>query len=249
MNKNYVLLIPVYNESQRISKEFYKALALLQFQEIIFVDDGSSDNSRDAIDAILGNRKDITWLVNSKNMGKAESVRRAMIESLSKSQAVMITTDADGAVDAEDIARIINIHKSKKNFNSIILSGARVKLAGSEIARTPMRHWIGRLVATMVNILTSVDIYDPQSPLKVYDIDHQLLSNALKEKFKTKWFFEMELILRLEKGTNHAINRVKIIEHPISKFTEVPLSNLKKRHIFLVVKEILILWAINKSNQ
>lgn len=247
MTTSYVLVIPVYNEAKRAPKDFYSRLNSLPLSKIIFIDDGSSDNSKDIISSYIAPDLEFMWLSNESNIGKAESIRKAMAHLCTDSKNVIITADADGAIAVEDIGIIIAKHSTIYKGNSLVISAARVRLAGNSVKRTPLRQWIGRIIATVINIISEIDMYDPQSPLKLYDVESDLLKSALEASFKTRWFYEMELILRFGPIEDHAPIHLDLIEFPIEKFTEVPGSNLKKRHIMQVLRELSYIYSIKKS--
>ena len=52
-----VLVIPVFNEAQRIDFEFFSAIKNINFDQIIFVDDGSTDLSFQIINDFFFRRR------------------------------------------------------------------------------------------------------------------------------------------------------------------------------------------------
>jgi glycosyltransferase involved in cell wall biosynthesis len=236
------IIIPIYNEANRLDPLFYRELGLNEFDLIIFVDDGCTDNSRIQIDQLTGHISNKLWVSLENNSGKAEAVRAGFKEALNQNISIFVTADADGAVKNSDIKSVLEQHKRilDNSCNELILvtSAARVRLAGWEIHRSTQRQWIGRIIATCVSLITNFEIYDPQSPLKCYSAPKCIMQKCLEEKFKTKWFFEMELLLKLNSNSKFKGNELRIIESPINYFRDVPGSKLKVRHFFIIVAQL-----------
>jgi hypothetical protein len=167
---------------------------------------------------------------------------------------LVITSDADGAVMLEDIqeslelAKFQNINSTSLKGDPLIISGARVRLSGWQIERTTFRQWVGRIIATLVSLISRVEMYDPQSPLRVYLVDGELFKTSLQEKFRTKWFSEVELISRLS-GKTREFNtgRLRIYEFPMKYFKDIEGGNLSYRKFPLVLKELFLLRQATRS--
>lgn len=105
-NINYPVkvIIPVYNEEDTITgliKRIRVTFSKLNINaEIICIDDGSIDNSRDIL-----NRPDITLLCHKNNLGKGEALKNGF-RYCSPSD-IIITIDADGEHCPEDIPEIL----------------------------------------------------------------------------------------------------------------------------------------------
>lgn len=109
MNKTiYSLIVPIYNEEENI-EEFYKRAtavfkALNEKYEIIFVDDGSRDRSREMLKALSQKDPNVKAVLLSRNFGK-EIAMTAAIDA-SRGQAV-IPIDADLQDPPEIIPRLV----------------------------------------------------------------------------------------------------------------------------------------------
>lgn len=83
MKKNKVLsiIMPVYNEARTIEKAINEVKrARLQFikKQIIVVDDGSTDKTRDILKKIKNKDKSVTIIFKEKNQGKGSAVREGL---------------------------------------------------------------------------------------------------------------------------------------------------------------------------
>ncbi|MBD3329758.1 glycosyltransferase [Candidatus Dojkabacteria bacterium] len=88
------LIIPVYNEEETLEdliKRVYDAEFKFDF-EIIIVDDGSKDSSRDIERRLEEEYPNIRVLFNDVNLGKSQTVRRGVLESKGR---FVVTQDAD----------------------------------------------------------------------------------------------------------------------------------------------------------
>src|SRR5437762_9175509 len=92
----YSIVIPAYNESERIVATLDKVLAYVAEQhwtaEIIVVNDGSRDHTADIIRQYAGRHANVRLLENPGNRGKGYSVRHGMLEATGE---VLLFTDAD----------------------------------------------------------------------------------------------------------------------------------------------------------
>ena len=250
------LIIPFYNESNRINEFFFKSILNLSVDFIILVDDGSSDGSSEIISGVLGEDKRLIWLKNTVNLGKSEAVRIGLIKSIELDCKFILTSDADGALETADLQKALSL--AIENFSvdnqvtsqNAIFSGARVRLSGWNIHRTTSRQWIGRIIATLVSIISGVEMYDPQSPLKVYVIDKEVFLKSLQKKLRTKWCSEIELILRLQSILRiEQKNSLRIHEFPLGYFKDVEGGSLTSSKIFLVVKELIALKRVKHHSK
>ncbi len=79
--KNLCVIIPCFNEENRIQKNlFIKFLNDYPRNRIVFINDGSNDNTFTILSYLKAKKSDqIIILNNKKNLGKAESVRKGML--------------------------------------------------------------------------------------------------------------------------------------------------------------------------
>ena len=247
------LVIPVFNEELRLDSDFYTNLNKLEVDLIIFVDDGSTDKSKEAIDRLTVHLKNKIWHVLQQNRGKSEAIRQGFIQSLDLGISIIATADADGAISINDINSLLYQHLrimcELDGETIVVSSAARVRMAGWSIYRSTKRQWIGRVIATCVNVITDFEIYDPQSPLKCYSAPCDTFKRNLENSFKTRWFYEMELLMRLRGDSLRHHNDLRIFERPISFFRDVPGSKLKVSHVFEVGKQLICLFNLNRDSK
>ncbi len=191
-------VIPVYNEAERLeTKLFTEYAATHKKNALLFVNDGSTDDSIAAINKIIEVSKANVFLLNMpNNKGKAEAIRHGFNWAFSNLDFTTIGyLDADLATPLSEVEYLNSAFDSK---DVIMAFGSRVKLQGNEIQRNLKRHYLGRIFATFVSVILGLDIYDTQCGAK-YFRNTELNKNVFNEEFVSKWFFDLEIFLRLQK--------------------------------------------------
>ena len=101
------IVIPVFNEAESI-KELYsqikKSLKGQNKYEIIFIDDGSSDNSKKHINDIMDQDSNVRMISFYRNFGKSAALSEGFKYA---SGAIIITMDADLQDDPNEITNFL----------------------------------------------------------------------------------------------------------------------------------------------
>jgi glycosyltransferase involved in cell wall biosynthesis len=222
------LVIPLYNEQNRFDLEAWSAL----IQEVddcrwFFVDDGSTDSTASILTQLQFDNVQIETL--KINVGKGEAVRNGLLRACTFGDnlegELVGYLDCDGAFDFSEIPEIINSAKSKLldgRYSLVIAS--RVKLGGRKLERNPVRHYLGRIIATYVCLGWPNAPYDTQSGFKVLRLGNNY-SSILEKPFVTRWFFDIELMIRMEK-----LNYFFPWELTVNCWRDVKGSKLKASH-------------------
>ena len=216
------MVVPCFNEEHRWRAETWRALTSLPATSWTFVNDGSLDNTSAIIRDTLGPQSAVLDLPS--NLGKANAVRLGLLEALEQFPGAIIAgfMDADGAFSITDTERLIGLARNLLYPSSQLdaVWSSRVALAGRDIDRTTRRHYIGRVVATLLSMGASSLPYDTQSGFKLYSVNADL-KTSLREPFRTRWFFDLELHYRLL-----ARGRGRVWEEPLMDWSEVPGSKM-----------------------
>jgi hypothetical protein len=147
--------------------------------------------------------------------------------------------DADFAVDHHDLVRIFSKLDELSLASGVI--GSRVSVAGSKIERSLFRHYFGRIFATLVSTILEQDIYDTQCGAKVFRIN-SITINVFSEPFNSRWAFDVEILGRINRLTNH--ERGSVIELPLLRWIEQPGSKLT---VFSRMTTAIELFKIKRS--
>ncbi len=235
------IVIPCYNEEFGISTEEYSTfLENYKLTTICFVNDGSTDNTIDTLQALKQKHDDQIHIVSlNKNVGKAEAVRAGINYCNENFEYQNIGyLDADLATTLEEFMAISNYLKDEIVF----CFGSRIRKIGSTIIRENSRFLIGRIIATFISNILDLKVYDTQCGCKVFtkDISIQLF----RKPFISKWLFDVELFFRMIQlfGKEKAI--LKMYEVPLKSWIEKGNSKVKPTYFF---KLWLDLYAINKA--
>ena len=97
------VLVPVYNERATLGTLLERVLAVPVEKEVLVVDDGSRDGTRELLAALV-QRLPIRAFYHERNRGKGSAIRTALSESRG---AIVIVQDADLEYDPEEYPRLI----------------------------------------------------------------------------------------------------------------------------------------------
>jgi len=221
-----VVVVPCFNEGRRLRAEGFRRLLEDAKTCVLFVDDGSRDDTRDVLAAIcaqLGPRA--LRLDLPQNRGKAEAVRQGLLTALHMGAQIVGFLDADLATPAEEMLRLVATLRASRAQAAF---GARVALLGTQIDRHAFRHYLGRVFATAASLILDLRVYDTQCGAKAFCAS-SLLAAALDEPFHARWAFDVELIGRLLAGAPGipGLQAADLLEMPLRTWTDVPDSKLR----------------------
>lgn len=221
------LVVPCFNEAARLDRsEFIRMCRARAELSLLFVDDGSKDDTATVLDALsheLPGQAEVLRLPH--NLGKAEAVRQGLQRALSSGTGWVGFADADLSTPADQLLRMISIAEAEPID---VLLGARVRLLGAAIDRHPMRHYLGRMFATVASLALGLPIYDTQCGAKFFR-RNELLEGALAKPFESRWIFDVELLARLTRHRRDGNTALKLRELPLEAWREVAGSKLKAR--------------------
>lgn len=214
-----LIVVPCYNEEKRLALEAFLSFCNQtsnQSISFLFVNDGSRDKTIEALSTLkksLPNNVQVLDLKN--NVGKAEAIRKGMLQINQKNYSFIGYFDADLATPLEELDNLI-AHTKKQNSPYLVM-GSRVKLLGStEIKRKLRRHYIGRIFATVVSNMLKLPVYDTQCGAKLIKSD--IVESLFEKPFLSKWLFDVELLFRLKQNYPDFENR--IVEVPLKKWED-----------------------------
>ena len=92
------VIIPVYNEVESIQTILQRVIATGLVYEIIVVDDGSKDGTRDVLKSLDG-KDGIRTILHERNQGKGAAVRTGMNAATGE---ILLIQDADLEYDPRD---------------------------------------------------------------------------------------------------------------------------------------------------
>jgi glycosyltransferase involved in cell wall biosynthesis len=192
------VIIPAYNEKNTIQEIVRRVKAMKMVDEIIIVDDGSTDGTR-ALIATMDGKENVKVILHEKNQGKGAAVRTGISTATGD---VLMIQDADLEYDPREYP----------NLMKPIEEGLADVVYGSRFLGAPHRailFWnmvANKLLTLMTNILYNNILTDMETGYKVFK--REVVADM---KIHAKRFdFEPEFTAKILK------KNVRVFEVPIT---------------------------------
>jgi dolichyl-phosphate beta-glucosyltransferase len=212
------LVVPCYNERDRIDVARFSTEADEHNLQILFVDDGSSDGTGEFLEQQIAGRPRLSLVRRPSNHGKAAAVREGMLAAVPRfPQAQWVGFwDADLSNPLSEAPRMLQFSKIEGGgFDAVWAS--RIMRAGSSVKRKFRRHLFGRLFATAAGELLNVRAYDTQCGAKLFR--REVVEEVFGEPFISRWIFDVEIYCRM--------GHERILEYPVKEWRDVPGSKVR----------------------
>ena len=196
------VIVPVYNESATIEETLRRVDAVPIDKEIVVVDDGSTDGTRDILmklDRDPGSIARLRVFFQQPNQGKGSAVRRGISEASGK---IVLIQDADLEYDPKDYSQLLQP----------ILDGRADVVYGSRFLGGPHRalyfwHYAGnRFLTLLSNVFTNLNLTDMETCYKAFRSEIFEEITIKSNRFE----FEPEITAKVAK------NGYRVYETPIS---------------------------------
>lgn len=211
MSARILVVIPAYNEAARLPILLADIRAYLESPtaagrsfEVHFsiVDDGSRPEDFAATGRLVaehGLQDSIDILRFERNRGKGAAIRAGFERGLAGSFDYLGFMDADSSVPVSELHRLlVYLTATGPALGLAGAIGSRVRMLGREVARSPVRHSIGRVFATFVAIYFRCPVYDTQCGLKVFE--RHVLQRYLHIPSDERWVWDTQLLLAMVRG-------------------------------------------------
>ena len=157
--KRVFVVIPAYNEERTIV-EVIRGLKQHGFITLIVIDDGSTDRTSE-----LASQEEIIRLRHVLNRGLGGALGTGIAAALRLGAEIIVTFDADGQHDPNDIEQLIEpIEKGKAD---VVIGSRRQDSEGIPTSRR-LAHWIADLVTYL---LFGIWTTDSQSGLRAFSYE------------------------------------------------------------------------------
>ncbi|HYC00264.1 MAG TPA: glycosyltransferase [Candidatus Limnocylindrales bacterium] len=227
MKPALTLVVPCHNEEQRLDlAAFHQFLDDRPWSRLCFVDDGSSDRTHSVLARFCEQshgRADSIRL--PQNRGKAGAVREGMKWAFATRASLVGYWDADLATPLDAVDGMVNVLNSNPELVGVM--GCRLSRLGAYIQRDPLRHYIGRLFATLASAALGLSVYDTQCGAKLFR-NTPAIQNAFAKPFLCRWAFDVELIARLQLTEGESI-RYRLYEFPLERWADAAGSGVTLR--------------------
>lgn len=162
------IIIPAYNEEQRIIPTLQSIAAFLHSDrisaEVLVVDDGSRDGTARCVEEMVNSFPQLRLVRNPGNRGKGYSIRHGFAESRGRR---VLMSDADLSTPIEEIHKLLPFLVSK-GYGGAIGSRA-VDRSTVEVPQGWLRRTMGKTFNRLVRMLTGLPFRDTQCGFKLLD--------------------------------------------------------------------------------
>ena len=156
------VVMPVYNERATLGEVIEKVIAVPIEIELLCVDDGSSDGSREMLAELAGRYPQMRVFLQERNMGKGAALRRGIQEATGD---FVIIQDADLEYDPGEYPLVLEPLLQGK---ADVVYGSRC-LGGGPHRVLYFWHSVGNWFLTLVsNCLTNVNLSDMETCYKAF---------------------------------------------------------------------------------
>ncbi len=193
------IIIPCYNERETVAEIINRVHAVVPEAEIIVVDDGSTDGSREILSGLNGTHPYVRVILHAKNGGKGAALQTGIQAATGD---IILIQDADLEYDPRDypgLLRPIEEGRADVVYGSRFLGGPR----------KTMMFWhmvANKLLTLMTNILYNTILSDMETGYKVFKSE-VIKGVPLRAR---RFDFEPEVTAKMLKRRHH------IYEVPIS---------------------------------
>ena len=191
------LVMPCFNEAARLDPAgLCEALRVRPWLHLLVVDDGSTDATPSRLEALreAAPPGQVSILTLERNQGKAEAVRRGLLTLLARGGFDALGFwDADLSTPLSAVDRLWGALAEDPRRELVL--GSRVRLLGRPVERRALRHYGGRVIATLISLGLDLPVYDSQCGAKLLAVTPGLPS-LLERPFSSRWLFDMELLSR-----------------------------------------------------
>lgn len=216
----YSVVIPVYNEVERLPVNFGPLYAYVQrlpeSAELIFVDDGSTDETASLLETYR-QKSPFTLVRLPQNLGKGGAVRAGMLQAKGKMRAFL---DVDLATPPQELDKLFKALAAGADVaigSRITEYGVDLRVAGQK-PQSPLRRVLGKLFRLVATKPFLGNIRDSQCGAKAF-------TGAAAEKLFPRqrvfrWSFDIELLYMAKQSD------MKIVEIPV-EWSAVENSKLR----------------------
>ncbi|HTW56835.1 MAG TPA: dolichyl-phosphate beta-glucosyltransferase [Terriglobales bacterium] len=195
MNPTYSIVIPAYNESERLGATLERVLAYVHIQhwdaEVIVVNDGSRDNTSEIVRTFAANDPILHLVANPGNRGKGYSVRNGMLNARGR---IVIFSDADLSSPIEEAPKLIQA----LDAGADIAIGSRWLRSETQTQRQPLhRQLFGRIFNLLLRLILGLHFADTQCGFKAFK--RPAVEVIFPRQKIERWGFDPEILFLARK--------------------------------------------------
>jgi len=191
----YSIVIPAYNEGERLEGTLEKVLAYVHSQgwnaEVIVVNDGSRDNTAELVRAFAAKDPVLRLVENPGNRGKGYAVRNGMLNARGE---VVVFSDADLSSPIEEMPKLL----AALAAGADIAIGSRWLQSELQTQRQSLhRQLFGRIFNGLNRMLLGLKFKDTQCGFKAFT--RRAAQTILPLQRIERWGFDPEILFLARK--------------------------------------------------
>jgi len=233
------VIIPAYNEAQRLPKTLHEAYAWLSEHlphdfEILVVDDGSQDATCAKVQALISHMPELSLIQQPENQGKGAAVRRGMLAAQGD---IHLFMDADHSTHIREVRQMLPLFEARPEVQLIIASRQH---PDSDISQHQswLREHMGKTFNLLMRLSTGIDMPDTQCGFKA--LRQQASRDIFNQQKLDGFSFDVEILFlasQLNYRTieipvqwiNEPNSKVRMFIDPIKMFIDIlRIRNLHK---------------------
>jgi dolichyl-phosphate beta-glucosyltransferase len=222
------VLIPAYNEERRLGPSLKAIGAYLDDRkldaEILVVDDGSTDGTRELAKRLLVGRRGRV-VTNPENRGKGYSFRRGVQEALGR---WVLLTDSDLSTPIEEHERLAALARDRDL--DVVIGSRAMPDSRIELRQNLLRETMGKTFNLLIRTMTGLPFRDTQCGFKL--MDRRRVLPVIERMVVNRFAFDVELLFLCHRfglrtgevpvtWRNDPSSRVSVVADPINMFLDV----------------------------
>lgn len=222
------VVIPAYNEEKRLPRTLDEVVAYLRQQrytwEILVVDDGSSDGTRELAAAASSRIAELRLIAYDQNRGKGYAVRQGILAAAGRYRLFM---DADNSTTIDHVERFWPFFEQGAD---VVIGSRDVPGAEIPVPQPWYREVAGSVGNLIIQLIAVPGISDTQAGFKAFT--DRAAQDIFPRLTIDRWGFDVEIL---------AVARLRgfvIKEVPI-RWVNSPESKVKLSSYFAVLREVL----------
>ena len=194
------VVIPVFNEAATIERVIQRVRETKLPLEIVVVDDGSSDGTREVLER-LSMEQDVNVVFHDQNQGKGAALKTGFMEATGH---VIVVQDADMEYDPQDLRLLLQ--PILENAADVVYGS---RFSGPDGAVSPLWHLAAnKLISILFNLFHGLRFTDVETCYKLFrrELIHEIAPGLRENRFG----IELELTAKLAKNRD-----IRFYERPI----------------------------------
>jgi glycosyltransferase involved in cell wall biosynthesis len=190
MSTLYSIILPAFNESERLGASLEKVLAYIAEQrwdaEVLVVNDGSRDNTAEIAGQFAARNPIVRVLENPGNRGKGYSVRHGVLESRGD---FILFSDSDLSSPIAEASKLF----AELREGAEVAFGSRWLEADLQTERqSVLRQIVGRVYNILLRLTLGLNYKDTQCGLKAFT--REAAEIVFTRQRIERWGFDPELL-------------------------------------------------------